>query len=1310
MDQGLGGSPDEAVRLLDEVERLARLGHWRWTIQADRHEWSAEACRIFGLGRAETGSAGAGPTLDAALALVHPDDRAITSACIKLAVETRKGCELTLRVIHPEDGLRHVVFRARCVLDDHGTVAGLSGTAQDVSDRMAAASALAASEQRFRHLIDVLPDTVLIHDAAGRVLDHNRRACDGLGYGADELTALTLDDLDGNDGTAAPAPDRRFRRKDGTVFPVELRRFALGDDVPDRLVTLARDVSQDRAAEAALESNRGFQEVLLDTIPSPIYWKGPDGRYRGCNRAFAAAAGLARPDVLGRTAFDLAPHNLADLDQRSDEALLAGRRAQVYESHFRYADGSVREALISKAAVPDPQDGQPIIVGAVVDIGPLKQSEQALRASEKRLRHLLETTPVGVAVIAVADGRVLTVNERLVQMLAVPRARLLAGPAQSLYAAPGTHDHVMRQIRSGGPIEDSEVQLARADGSPIWALMSAETGVFEDQDALIAWFYDITARKRAEEALDKAESTLLDILEASPVAVGILHEDGRPLYWNQLFFAIGAQRPDSFRGAGFRVLFRDEAEFDRLRAQLDRDGHVLNAEVELVSAEGEPNWALVTMRSMSFENQPAILIWVYDITRQKLQEAALAQARHDAEAGSRAKSAFLATMSHEIRTPMNGVVTMSELLARTALTLEQQDMNAVIRDSALCLLTIIEDILDFSKIESGQFRLDSIDFSLAQIVEGVIDLIAPRTAESGLELVHVVDPALPDHLCGDPHRLRQILVNLVGNAAKFTEAGGILVEVEGVLENPERVALRFAITDTGIGIPEDKQKQLFQPFVQADDSTMRKFGGTGLGLSICRALVQLMGGEIGLSSVPDRGSTFWFTVPMIVKEERRQRAEVDLSGKRVLVACPSALLADGLCRVLASVGAQTVVAAAGDRAVQVLDEAGKAGPAIDVMVIDSRLDLPSGPPRPVPAVRILPHARSTEIRAIEVDPEAATVVRPVKRDPLMHAVAVAAGCPLPARYGGPRRRAGEDVAVSGVLNRIAPDRAEALAAGALILVAEDNPTNQNVIRLLMANLGYAADLAGDGREAWHMLQERTYGLLLTDCHMPDVDGYELTAMIRRAEAGGGAHLPIIALTADALPGTGRHCLDAGMDDYLVKPVAMDVLDRAIQHWLPQAAGLRRSAGAPPETASAPAPPETVAELPHESLSASRSITTGPDDAMPILDLAYFRELLGGADEMIPPMLDTYLETTRTDLETLDHALDRGDLAVARKAAHAVAGASDTAGAKRLARLVGGIEKAIVARDLAAAITARDAIPSALAAVAHAVEALRGSDG
>ncbi|HEX9463909.1 MAG TPA: response regulator [Alphaproteobacteria bacterium] len=636
-----------------------------------------------------------------------------------------------------------------------------------------------------------------------------------------------------------------------------------------------------------------------------------------------------------------------------------------------------------------------------------------------------------------------------------------------------------------------------------------------------------------------------------------------------------------------------------------------------------------------------------DVTEHRRAEDEVRVAKEAAEAANSAKSSFLATMTHELRTPMNGVLGILELLHQTELNEEQRELIEVIGGSAEALLKIIDDILDLSKIEAGKMEIERVPLAPLPLIEGVADTLAPHAHRKKLSFNTYVDQAVPAAILGDPVRLRQILFNLIGNAIKFTESGSVSVQL--TTEDPH--TLRLNVVDTGIGLDEAARGRLFNPFMQADGTTTRRFGGTGLGLSICRRLVDLMGGAIGVDSEPGRGSTFWVRLPAEPATLPSTPQFETLDGVRVLIVEDDPVTSWLLTRYLTSAGANVETAGSAERALIRLGEQPR---SVDVTVVDLKLPGRDGFEF---HLRMMEDPRLTNVKAVLLtaynDPAhrrralaanfAAYLTKPVRKATLIHTIAAAVGRVLPPAEKKPRAL-----------------KPGASPAGGRILVAEDHETNRIVITRQLASLGYTVDVAGDGRAALEILDAApgTYDLVLTDCYMPEMDGYELAGAIRERERQHGrSRLPIVALTAATLRGEAERCFAAGMDDYLTKPVKLVQLDETLRRWLHG------------EPAQAPRPSEPA---------------PAPASRPPAFDLNELHEVLGSFDERTRAFMRQFVDTTPPLIERIRRAVAERNRDEAQRTGHTAKGAARSVMASELADLFAAVERSAGAEDWPAA--------------------------
>ncbi|MCC7016633.1 MAG: PAS-domain containing protein [Rhodospirillales bacterium] len=1065
-------------------------------------------------------------------------------------------------------------------------------------------------------------------------------------------------------GLAQRGPDGRVIRLAGAMGDITALKQATEE--AENLVA-TRTFELRRAIEAA-ELMRARLIDAIESIPEGFALFGKDRRLLLANSRFRDFYPNLRDFIKPGLRFQdfvvaVAPH-WAGADAARQREWIA-ERLDTFDRYDRpmvrrIADG--RWARVSRH--PTAEGGA---VTLLTDISELKRQEAELAERTAQLRVTFDHLSSAITLID-RDLTVVLANDRIFEVLDLPRGRIsFPVPVADIFRfnaergeyGPGeVETQVGERLAAFREFRPHRFERTRPDGRVIEV-----HGTPIDGGGMVTTYTDITERKRAESALAASERKIRRILETSNEGFWVADNDRITVEVNDAMCQILGRPRDEILGKSIfdfvdeknRQIFIEQA---IKRRGLGESG---SYEIELRRPDGSGVPCHLNATPIRDESgvQTGSFAMVTDITFRKKAERELIAAKEQAEAATQAKAAFLATMSHEIRTPMNGVIGMVDLMRQTKLDDDQRQMVGTIRDSAFALLTIINDILDLSKIEAGKLELERVPLSVRDVVEGVGELLATDARKKGFPLVTHVDPEIPDGVLGDQVRLRQVLFNLTGNAVKFTEKGRVLVCADRVPGGDEGAAMvRFQVIDSGIGIPEAARAELFKEFSQAETSTARRFGGTGLGLAICQRLVRIMGGEIEVESEPGRGSTFSFVVGFPLAPAGAIRSDGhDLSGLRALIVTGQETISGLIARYLEHWKAETAILNDIDRAREVALAAAAAGAPFDIVVLGSAWSIEMrkrvidsfGAVDSLRNVRFLllspgrTKAERKELRnAIYVDSD------PLRRSAFIRAAAAAVG------------RASPEIEYAGIETALPAGRiptvAEAAAEGRLILVAEDNVTNRDVLRRQLDLLGYAAEFVNDGKAALAALGEKPYALLLTDCHMPNMDGFELTKVIRAREAGTATHLPIIAITASVMKVEVERCFGSGMNDFLAKPLEASRLKEMLRKWMP-------------------VPARAKAETKSAGVGRPASAAPGCSADAAILDLSYLKKSFGDDAGTIKEILVSYVGPSTGIVEGLETAFARRDAAAVGEAAHKLKSSSRAIGAHALAEVCEALEGA-----------------------------------
>ena len=974
----------------------------------------------------------------------------------------------------------------------------------------------------------------------------------------------TLAKLDATTGRGEPFKGEVLNyTKDRQTRWVEIEVQPLKDEAGKTtgFMALELDITERKRIQLEIAQKEAEFRFIFESAPIGLswLWVGADGsRRRLTNQAHLKIIGLTAEQMSDPNIFRRITHPEDWAAQQALYQKLERGETDHFSITKRYQrlDGSNVCVELTFHRFRDPRGGYQE-VSTLVDVTPLQRAQQEITAKEARFRFIFEAAPIGVSWRRVeADG---TVTDRLLNDAHVR----ICGYTRAELSVPGTfrrisfpEEYEQQQALyaklSTGEINSFSIEkrYRQRSGAVVWVELTQQRrnypdGAFEELSTLV----DITERKRAEQKLAQEQARFRSIFELVPIGlswfvVGRQSETHIVNTAHARITGVPIARSHEIELYALATHPDDAARQQELTERMQRgeaDGFTL--EKRYFHPDGKVVWVVLNVQLVNNpvtgeKHQIASLV---DITELKRQTAELNAAKEAAESANLAKSQFLAMMSHEIRTPMNGVIGMTSLLLDSNLTREQRDYVETIRASGDALLTVINDILDFSKIESGRLELENVEFGVRECVEGALDLLAPKFTEKGLDLLYEIGDGVPGAVRGDPTRLRQILVNLLGNAAKFTERGEVVLSVRAEPRPEGRVELWFAVRDTGIGIPRDSISRLFRSFTQIDTSTTRRFGGTGLGLVISQRLAELMGGRLSVESEDGQGSTFSFSIIVEPLASRPRPwvvpAAANLAGRSLLVVDDNATNRRILSDLARGWGMTVEAVVSGPAALALL----RAGQLYDVAVLDMHMPEMDGAMlareiRQLRTAEVMPLVLLSSLGAREevADPSlfAAFLTKPAKPAQLLETLA--SFFKLDPALQRP-------TSVHPFVGRgaSAPTEAEH------VLLAEDNAVNQKVALLMLSKLGFRADVAADGHEALEAVQRQHYNIVLMDVQMPEMDGLEAARKIYERWPDRKDRPWIIALTANAMQGDREACLAAGMDDYISKPIKTEELATAL---------------------------------------------------------------------------------------------------------------------------------------------------------------------
>ncbi len=1013
--------------------------------------------------------------------------------------------------------------------------------------------------------------------------------------------------------------------------------------VVQELRLLRNELEESKRRETELKQVEDLYAALVTNSQASIYII-QDRKLCFINPKFLELSGFSRDELLSRDPLVFAHPDDRAIARENAIKMLKGERSSPYEYRIITKDGKAR--WITETVISTQYKGRRATLGNFIDITEQKKVKEALQQSERKYRDLVEGMSEGLASMDV-NRMVTFVNSKLCQMLEYEPEEIIGKHAFQLFDSENLKI-LKRELarRPKSTRSQYEISWTAKSGMQVPTFMSATPildagGIYRGSYTTVL---DFRERKQMEKALRESEAKYRILFENAGEAITVTQEGILKFVNPKLIEISGYSKEELLSKPFVEFIHRGDQKMVVERHLRRLEGEVFPNvyPTRIIDKDGNTKWVELNVASIIWEGKPATLNFINDITERKQSEKALKKAKEEAEAATKAKSSFLASMSHEIRTPMNGIIGMTELALATNLSVEQQEYLEMVKSSADLLLEIINNILDFSKMEAKGLELEEIDFDLLDLVEKTAANLALEAHNKNLEFLYDINPELQSRLRGDPLRLRQILVNLLKNAIKFTDKGEVILKVEEMESRQEdKLKLHFSIKDTGIGIPADKQSKIFETFTQLDGSTTRKYGGTGLGLSISKELVELMGGEIWVESTVGIGSAFHFTALFSIQDEHKSVSalkEINLNGMRALIVDDNRTNRLILHRLLLSWDMNPVMVESGKECLQELERLEETDEEYQFLLLDCNMPEMDG----FDVVERLRGRNGCENLTIMMLSSSdynrnkqrcaelgisSYLLKPVRPSALMDAIMDVLS------------RAGKKTAPKKHLEAAKEGKTREGLPELKILVAEDNIVNRKLDIRLLEKLGQQVVVAENGLEVLNALNKGEYDLILMDIQMPEMDGIEATKRIREMESG-DKHIPIIALTAHAMKGDRERFLDAGMDDYLSKPLHSDQLYEVIRRYSQYKKEIQR-------------------QVEEDSL---------------FLDIEEFKKRVEGDEDLIRELFEIYITECEEKLNQIRTAVEEKDSEKLEKFAHSLNGASANMSAKAVYEVAHELEK------------------------------------